>query len=91
MAHSDKTLTCVECGNDFTFTVGQQEFFASRGFTNEPRRCPQDREARRSQQRGPREMHPVVCAKCGVDTTVPFVPSGDRPVYCSDCFSEMMS
>ncbi len=33
---SDKTLTCVECGSDFTFTVGEQEFFASRGFTNEP-------------------------------------------------------
>ncbi len=93
MALSDKTLTCVECGNDFTFTVGEQEFFASRGFSNEPRRCPQDREARRSQQRGsgPPEMHPVVCAKCGIDTTVPFVPRDDRPVYCSDCFSEMKS
>ncbi len=95
MALSDKTLTCVDCGNEFTFTVGEQEFFASKGFTNEPRRCPQDRGARKSQQRGygdsPREMHPVVCAKCGVDTTVPFVPSGDRPVYCSDCFSQMRS
>ncbi len=47
---SDKTLTCVECGSDFTFTVGEQEFFASRGFTNEPSRCPQCRAARRSQQ-----------------------------------------
>ncbi len=67
MALSDKTLTCADCGNEFTFTAGEQEFFASRGFTNEPRRCPQDREARRSQQRGsgPREMHPVVCARCG--------------------------
>ena len=49
---SDKTLTCVECGSDFTFTVGEQEFFASRGFTNEPSRCPQCRAARRSQQGG---------------------------------------
>ncbi len=91
MALSDKTLTCEECGNDFTFTVGEQEFFASRGFTNEPKRCPQDREARKSQRggSGPREMHPVVCARCGMDTTVPFVPSGDKPVYCSDCFSKM--
>ena len=72
---SDKTLTCVECRNDFTFSVGEQEFFASRGFTNEPTRCPQCRAARRSQQpgsggfggapRAPREMHPVVCAQCG--------------------------
>ena len=95
MAISDKTLTCVECGNPFTFTAGEQEFFASRGYTNEPKRCPQDREARKSQQRGygdsPREMHPVVCDQCGIDTTVPFVPRGDKPVYCSDCFSKMRS
>ena len=99
MALSDKTLTCTQCGYEFTFTVGEQEFFASRGFTNEPKRCTQCRGARKSQQRGgygdsygaPREMHPVVCAQCGVDTTVPFVPRGDRPVYCSDCFSGMRS
>ena len=93
MAISDKSLTCVECGSPFTFTAGEQEFFASRGYTNEPKRCPECRGARRNQQRGfgggPREMHPVVCAQCGVDTTVPFVPRGDRPVYCSDCFSAM--
>ena len=38
---------------------------------------------------GPREMHPAVCAQCGIDTEVPFLPRGDRPVYCSDCFSAM--
>ncbi len=96
---SDKTLSCVECSSDFTFTVGEQEFFASKGFTNEPSRCPQCRAARRSQQGGsggsggfggaPREMHPAVCAQCGSDTMVPFRPRGDRPVYCSDCFSSM--
>ena len=37
---------------------------------------------------GPREMHTVVCAECGKDATVPFQPRGDRPVYCSDCFSK---
>ncbi|MDA1220059.1 MAG: zinc-ribbon domain containing protein [Chloroflexi bacterium] len=96
MAISDKNLTCVECAQDFTFTVGEQEFFASKGFTNEPSRCPQCRAARKSQQGGgggfgrsgpAREMHPAVCAQCGVDTMVPFMPRGDRPVYCSDCFS----
>ncbi len=92
---SDKSLTCVECGATFLFTSGEQEFFASRGYTNEPKRCPQCRDARRSQQRGygqgPREMHPAVCAQCGADTMVPFRPRGDRPVYCSDCFSAMKS
>ena len=103
MTMSDKTLTCVECGAGFTFTAGEQEFFASKGYTNEPKRCPECRDARRSQQRGGgggggggggygqgfREMHPAVCAQCGIDTTVPFRPRGDRPVYCSDCFSRM--
>ena len=37
---------------------------------------------------GRREMHPAVCAECGKDTQVPFVPSGSRPVYCRDCFSK---
>ena len=92
MALADKDLSCSECNAAFVFTVGEQEFFNSRGYTNEPKRCPECRETRKTQQRGgygggPREMHPVVCAQCGIDTTVPFVPRGDRPVYCSDCFS----
>ncbi len=98
MAISDKTLTCVECGQNFTFTVGEQEFFASKGYTNEPKRCTQCRSSRKSQQGGgggfdrpAREMHPAVCAQCGVDTMVPFRPRGDKPVYCSDCFSSMSS
>ena len=90
---SDKTLTCVECGSPFTSTTGEQEFFASKGYTNDPKRCPSCRESRNAQQRGTRygerEMHPAVCAECGVETTVPFRPRGDRPVYCSDCFSKM--
>ena len=93
MALSDKTLVCAECSAEFTFTVGEQEFFASRGFTNEPRRCPDCRQSRRNQRSfdggGAREMHPAVCAQCGTDTMVPFRPRGDRPVYCSDCFSQM--
>ena len=52
MTPSDKTLVCAECGASFTFTSGEQEFFASRGYTNEPKRCPECREARKSQQRG---------------------------------------
>jgi CxxC-x17-CxxC domain-containing protein len=94
---SDKTLVCRDCGASFLFTVGEQEFFASRGFTNEPSRCPECRAARRTNQggggyggggydRGQREMFPAVCAECGKETQVPFQPRTDRPVYCSDCF-----
>ena len=93
MTLSDKSLTCVECNETFTFTVGEQEFFASKGYTNEPKRCPTCRDSRRSQQRGDRmgerELYPAVCAECGADAMVPFRPRGDRPVYCSDCFSRM--
>ena len=99
MALADKTLVCVDCGAEFTFTVGEQEFFQERGFGNEPKRCRSCRAIRRTEQRGggggyqdgPREMHNIVCAECGVEATVPFRPRGDRPVYCSDCFSRMRS
>jgi CxxC-x17-CxxC domain-containing protein len=52
MSYQDKTLTCRDCGQQFTFTTGEQEFFASRGFTNEPGRCPECRAARKAQQGG---------------------------------------
>ena len=90
MALSDKTLVCVDCGGEFIFTVGEQEFFNSRGFINDPKRCQTCRSSRRSEQRGfsgEREMFQINCAECGVEATVPFRPRGDRPVYCSDCFS----
>ena len=48
--YTDKTLTCRDCGQSFVFTTGEQEFFASKGFTNEPSRCPECR-ASRSQRR----------------------------------------
>ncbi|HBK86173.1 MAG TPA: zinc-binding protein [Firmicutes bacterium] len=90
--YSDKTLTCRDCGKEFVFTAGEQEFYATRGFQNEPSRCPECRAARKAQNnngggmRQPREMHTVICAECGKETQVPFKPSGDRPVYCQDCF-----
>ena len=46
--YADKAMRCVACGTDFVFTVREQEFHASKGFTNEPRRCPTCRQARRA-------------------------------------------
>jgi len=90
---ADKTLTCSDCGSEFTFTSGEQEFHQSKGFTNEPRRCPSCRTARRGSEAGgsrggggSREMFSATCATCGKEARVPFEPRGDRPVYCSDCF-----
>ena len=104
MSFEDKTLTCVECGSDFTFEAAEQEFYQSKGFQNEPKRCPSCRQARKAQQsrtgsnryenssngyRTPRQMFPAVCAECGKETTVPFEPRQDRPVYCSDCYRKV--
>ena len=92
MAFVDKTLVCSDCGAEFSFTAGEQEFHQSKGFTNEPRRCPSCRRARKGMDgsaapsRPPRELFSVTCASCGKEAKVPFEPRGDRPVYCSDCF-----
>lgn len=93
---NDKTLTCRDCGTGFVFTSGEQEFYASKGFTNEPTRCPDCRAARKRGQGGGssrgseyRPLFDAVCAQCGKDTQVPFQPRGDKPVYCSECFESM--
>jgi CxxC-x17-CxxC domain-containing protein len=110
VSYADKVLTCRDCGQSFVFTVGEQEFFASRGFTNDPSRCRDCRTARRGASGGggggygggyggsggyggggarrDREMFSVTCSACGNEALVPFQPRGDKPVYCSDCFSK---
>ncbi len=96
MGFTDKELQCSDCGATFTFTADEQEFFASKGYANEPKRCPACREARRAQRdssgggyRPRRQMYPAVCAQCGKDCEVPFEPRDGRPVYCSECYSKM--
>ena len=92
MSFQDKSLQCADCEATFTFSVEEQEFFQSKGYTNEPKRCPSCRQARKSERYGNsnygsrRQMFPATCAECGKDTEVPFEPRGDRPVYCSDCY-----
>lgn len=87
--YEDKTLTCKDCGVEFVFTAGEQEFYAERGFQNEPQRCKECRDKRKAAARGPREMFETTCAQCGNAAKVPFQPSEDRPVYCSDCYATM--
>lgn len=118
MSYADKTITCRDCGINFSFTAGEQEFYAQKGFTNEPTRCPSCRQQRKGgggrsggygsrdgygggeydtrdsygsrggYGGGQREMHSATCASCGKEAQVPFVPRGDKPVYCSDCFQQ---
>lgn len=116
--YTDRTITCADCGQEFSFTAGEQEFYAQRGFTEAPKRCPACRQIRKAQrmrsssgydgaagesafggyaapaysddggyrERRPREMYEAICDNCGQTASVPFRPSGSKPVYCSDCF-----
>jgi CxxC-x17-CxxC domain-containing protein len=117
MSYDDKVISCVDCGAEFTFTADEQQRFAERGFTNEPKRCKTCRDAKKAASggnragggggyggggggrggdggggrgfsSGPRQMFPATCASCGKQTEVPFKPSGNRPVYCRDCFQQ---
>ncbi len=100
--YSDETLNCVDCGRSFPFTANEQEFFASKGFTNKPSRCGDCRAARKaatggrggarsSGGYGQREMFKATCGQCGGVAEVPFQPRGDKPVYCRDCFASRPS
>jgi CxxC-x17-CxxC domain-containing protein len=118
VSYADKALTCRDCGRAFTFTAGEQDFYASKGFANEPTRCPACRAVHKASRGdsggyssggsystdsgysssgyssgggggyGRREMFTATCASCGAEARVPFQPRGDKPVYCSDCFSK---
>jgi CxxC-x17-CxxC domain-containing protein len=104
MSFADRTLICRDCGTKFVYTAGEQEFYSSKGFTNDPTRCSGCRSTHRTQrssgagsdgrvgsrmERGPRQTFTTVCASCGGEAVVPFSPRGDKPVYCSNCFSKM--
>lgn len=90
----DQQLTCSDCGQEFTFTAEDQAFFRERGYSA-PKRCRACRQARKNEQGGGggggyQRSQPtgttVICSGCGQQTTVPFEPRGDRPVYCRDCY-----
>jgi CxxC-x17-CxxC domain-containing protein len=109
VSYQDRNIACRDCNNEFVFSGGEQEFYASKGLMNDPVRCPDCRNARKSARstlesdsgyvryggaasfsgRTPRQMHPATCASCMEMTEVPFIPRGDRPVYCSMCFSKV--
>jgi CxxC-x17-CxxC domain-containing protein len=104
MEYSDMTLRCRDCDSDFVFTAGEQAFYAEKGFTNRPGRCPACRQANKARRddstgfgaggnsyggapRGDRQLYSAICDECGREALVPFQPSGNKPVYCSDCFA----
>lgn len=101
MSFDDKTLVCRDCGANFIFTAGEQAFYQQKGFQHEPVRCPNCRRSRKDGGGGggfsdrpsmggggSRPKFKAICSSCGVETEVPFMPSGDRPVYCRTCFND---
>jgi CxxC-x17-CxxC domain-containing protein len=95
MAFEDRTLECRDCGGEFAFSIGEQEFFNERRLTNDPVRCAPCRAARRRTRAGvgeyAQQLYPVVCAECGTHTELPFEPKLGTPVYCKDCFAVVRS
>jgi CxxC-x17-CxxC domain-containing protein len=90
----DMQITCSDCGQEFTFSAADQQFFQERGYST-PKRCKPCRMAKKNEQGGggsgyrsaPSQGTPVICSGCGQPTTVPFEPRGDRPVFCRDCYT----
>lgn len=81
--YEDETLQCEECGSDFVFTAGEQEFYATKGLVNKPKRCPECRKARSHNKR---RLYDATCSECGCQTKVPFKPVPGKEVYCRECF-----
>jgi hypothetical protein len=52
MTYQEKSIKCSDCGTTFAFSAGEQEFYATKGFTNEPKRCPGCRAAKKAQRDG---------------------------------------
>jgi CxxC-x17-CxxC domain-containing protein len=97
MSFADKLLCCIDCQKTFTFSAIEQEFHSSRGFPNEPQRCPSCRKAKKTEHTSNnvdadeasisrRQSFQVTCTLCGKDTRVPFQPRQNMPVYCSNCY-----
>lgn len=86
--YEDKTLTCKECGQEFVFTAGEQEFYAEKGFENEPQRCKACRDKRKAANRTEREMFETVCSECGGVARVPASLKNKTDVLCSECFAK---
>lgn len=92
MQYRDRVLTCIQCRGEFVFTAGEQQFYAEKGFKNEPKRCKSCKAKRPEPFSGtrtqPRAVTVTVCSQCGKETTVPFKLTQGRPVYCLQCFQQ---
>jgi CxxC-x17-CxxC domain-containing protein len=102
MSFVDKSIKCSDCGADFTFSTSEQEFFAEKGYANDPTRCrlcrasqmvhslvPSTRSGYGQPWQPKRQMFAAVCAGCGQAAEILFEPRDGRPVYCRDCYGKV--
>jgi CxxC-x17-CxxC domain-containing protein len=88
MEFVDRILKCIDCGNDFVFTAGEQQFFYDKQFKNDPKHCKQCKAKRAKGSSKVRSETRTTCSQCGEETTVPFKPTQGRPVLCRVCFTQ---
>lgn len=88
MAYQDKNITCKDCGTEFVWTAGEQEFYAQKGFDNPPARCKDCRIKFKQQRMQDRKMFDITCSNCGKAGQVPFEPRDPTSVLCADCFAK---
>ncbi len=98
MAYPSRSVSCRNCGAEYSLNGEELEFLAARGLDGSSGLCPGCRAIRRSQfaswnsgrglSRSSRELHTAICADCGAETQIPFLPKEGRPVYCSTCFEK---
>lgn len=82
----DKKITCADCHQSFVFSAGAQRFHAEKRFLNQPKRCPECRAQRHRGWQARLGPTTIICANCGTEDEVSFVPRYGRPVYCANCF-----
>ena len=95
----DALIVCIDCSQEFVWTIGEQEFFRDKELQNPPKRCKECKKAKNrrleaieiSKLTGKKHRIEVKadCARCSLTTTVPFYPCQGRPVYCRTCFAAM--
>lgn len=87
----DREQKCISCGGTFVFSAGEQAFFYDKGFQNDPRHCKLCKRSKSERHEGkpPRSAVEtrVTCSACGVETTVPFKLTQNRPALCRACFT----
>jgi CxxC-x17-CxxC domain-containing protein len=95
----DRPIDCIDCGQEFIWTAGEQAFFRDKNLVNPPKRCKECKRAKNeriaainaAQASGIKQRIEVMvkCHRCEESTTVPFYPSQGRPVYCRSCYLEL--